>query len=166
MKPPAILLIVLLAPLGLLAVPGSDLLPPPKRAETLNLARTLLTIKAFDSSEEALASLNPFNPVQPAGPNIESKNGVVQSVAPVLVSDRELLEKLAEEVIATGMMQQGDRTFLLIGKKRFKVGERLAVNSGGIVYEVEISFVDRTSFTLRLNKEEITRPIRAKVKKP
>lgn len=166
MKPPAILLIVLLAPLGLLAVPGSDILPPAKRDETLNLARTLLTIKALDSSEEALASLNPFNPVQPAGPNIESENSAVQSVAPVLVSDRELLEKLAEEVIATGMMQQGDRTFLLIGKKRFKVGERLAVNSGGIAYDVEISFVDRTSFTLRLNKEEITRPIRAKVKKP
>jgi hypothetical protein len=87
-------------------------------------------------------------------------------VAPVLVSDRELLEKIAEEVIATGMMQQGDRTFLLIGKKRFKVGEHLAVNSGGIAYDVEISFIDRTSFTLRLNKEEITRPIRAKVKKP
>jgi hypothetical protein len=166
MKPPAILLIVLMAPLGLVAVPGSDLLPPSKRAETLNLARTLLTIKALDSSEEALASLNPFNPVQLAGPNIEPENGAVQSVAPVLVSDRELLEKIAEEVIATGMMQQGDRTFLLIGKKRFKVGEHLAVNSGGIAYDVEISFIDRTSFTLRLNKEEITRPIRAKVKKP
>jgi len=166
MKPTATLLFMILAPLWLLADPVSDLLPPQKRAETLILARNLLTIKSIDSSEEALAAMNPFDPVQPSAPGAEVEKGPVQSAAPALLSDRELLKKIAEEVVASGMMQLGDRTFLLIGKKRLKVGDRLAVSSDGIAYDLDISAIDRTSFTLRLKNEEITRPIKSPVKKP
>ena len=166
MKLPAILFIVIIAPLGLLADPVSDILPPQKRGETLSLARKLLTAKSFDSSEEALASMNPFNPVQPSEPNVEAEKGPVESVSTVVVSDRDLLKKIAGEVLPSGMMQLGERTFLLIGKKRFKVGDRMAVNSDGIAYELELSAIDRTSFTLRLKNEEITRPIKAPVQKP
>ena len=166
MKPPAILFILIMAPLGLLADPVSDILPPQKRGETLNLARKLLTAKTFDSSEEALASMNPFNPVQPAAPNVEPEKSPAQSVEPVVVSERDLLKKIAEEVVPSGMMQLGDRIFLLIGKKKLKVGDRLAVNSEGNDYDLEVSAIDRTSFTLRLKNEEITRPIKAPVKKP
>jgi hypothetical protein len=166
MKPSAILVMVILVPIGLLANPVSDLLPPQKRAETLILARDLLTSKAFDSSVETLAAMNPFDPIQPSAPNAEPEKGASQSVAPVLVSDRELLKRMAEGVVASGMMQLGDRTFLLVGKKKLKVGDRLAVNSDGNAYELEISAIDRTSFTLRLKDEEITRPIKSPVKKP
>jgi hypothetical protein len=167
MKPFVLILIVSMAPLGLVAAePVSDLLTPKKRAETLILARSLLTIKALDSSEEALAAMNPFNPFQPSAPNAEAERGPDQSAVPVVMSDRDLLKKLADEVNPSGMMQMGENIFLLVGKKRLKVGDRLAVNSGGVAYDVEISFINRTSFTLRIKNEELTRPIKALVKKP
>ena len=163
MKPSAIIVLLIMAPLGLLADPASDLLPPQKRAETLFLARNLLSTKVQDSSEEALVSMNPFNPVQPSAPNVETEKSPAQSV---LVNDRDLLKKIAEGIVPSGMMQLGEQTFLLIGKKRFKVADRMAVTSDGIAYELELSAIERTSFTLRLNNEEITRPIKSPVKKP
>lgn len=167
MKPLVIILTAAMVPLGLLgAEPISDLLTPQKRAGTLVLARSLLAIKAHDSSGEALASMDPFNPVQPSEPNDEIEKGPNTSGTSVVMSDRDLLKKLAEEIRPTGMMQLGESIFLLIGKKRLKVGDRIAVNSGGVAYDVEISFIDRTSFTLRIKSEELTRPIKAPVKKP
>ena len=166
MKPFATIFLAIMAQLGLLAEPVSDLLPPQKRADTLNLARNLLTSKVLDSSEDTLASMNPFDPIQPSAPSAEPEKGPVQSVATVVVSERDLLKKISEEIMPSGMMLLGDRTFLLVGKKRLKVGDRIAVSSDGIAYELEISAIDRTSFTLRLKNEEITRPIKAPVKKP
>ena len=166
MKPLALLLIMIVAPRGLLAGVASDLLPPQKRAETLTLARALLTSKPIDSSEEALAAMNPFNPLPPVIKSGETEKGVTQKVETVEISDRDLLKKMAEDITPSGMMQLGDRTFLLLGKKKLKVGDHMSVNADGRAYELEIGAIDRTSFTLRFKNEEITRPIKAPVKKP
>ena len=166
MKSLALHFIMLVAPLGLFAEPKSDLLPPQKRAETLNLARTLLKITPKVVSEDAFAGMNPFDPLPPVIFGNETDAKATHAVPQVAVSDRDLLKKLAEEVTASGMMQLGDRTFLLVGKKKLKVGDRISVNSGGVAYELEVSAIDRTSFALRLKNEEITRPIKAPVKKP
>jgi hypothetical protein len=166
MKPPEILFMVILGQLGLLADPVSDLLPPQKRAETLALARTLLTIKPIDSTEEELAAMNPFNPIPPVVPGGAGETSVPQMAVTVVLSDRDLLKKMADSITPSGMMQLGDRAILLVGKKKLKVGDRLSVNTDGTAYELEVSAIDRTSFTLRLKNEEITRPIKAPAKKP
>jgi hypothetical protein len=163
MKSLVLLLIVIVAPLGLLAEVVSDILPAQKRAETLVLARTLLTLKPTESSEEDLAAKNPFNPIQLLSQGVEVGQNTIQ--APALVSDRELLKTLADSVMPSGMMQLGDKTILLVGRKKLKVGDRISVNSEGTPYELEVSAIDRTSFSLRLKNEEITRPIKAPAKK-
>ena len=165
MKSLSTLLIVILAPLRLWAEPVSDLLPPQIRAETLTLARTLLATKPMDLTEESLAAMNPFNPLVPVAPGVEAEKGPVQVVETVMVTDRDLLSKLAEDVMPSGMMQLGDRKVLLVGKKKLKVGDRILVNSDSTVYELEVSAIERTTFSLRLKNEEITRLIKAPNKK-
>ena len=166
MKSRTLNFILIVVPLGLFAEPLSDILPPQKRAETLNLARTLLTIKSFDSSEEALAAMNPFNPLPPAVSEGAVEKASSQVVETVALTDRDLLKRLAEFVAPSGMMQLGDRIILLVGTKKLKVGDRIPVTSDGISYELEVSAIDRTHYTLRLKNEEITRPIKAPLKKP
>jgi len=165
MKSRTLNLILIVVPLGLFAEPVSDILPPQKRAETLNLARTLLTIKSFDSSEEALAAMNPFNPLPPALPEGAVEKATSQVLETVALTDLDLLKKLVEDLAPSGMMQLGDRIILLVGKKKLKVGDRIPVTFDGTSYELEVSAIDRTSYTLRLKNEEITRPIKAPVKK-
>ena len=166
MKPPAILLMVILGPLGLLADTVSDLLPPQKRAETVALARTLLTIKPTDLTEEELAARNPFNPNPPVVSAGRVEASTPQLAVAVALSDRELLKNMADSINPSGVIQLGGRAILLVGKKKLTVGDRLSVNTDGIAYELEVSAIDLTSFTLRFKSEEMTRLIKSPVKKP
>lgn len=166
MSPRTFLFLSVAIPVGLLAEPVSDLLPPQKRAETLALARSLLATKSADLSEEALASMNPFNPLPPVIQGGGAEQPSAQVVVPVAVSDRFLLERMAEGLTPSGMMQLGDRTILLLGNKKLKVGDPIFVESDGATHELKVSAITRTSFTVRLRNEEITRPIKALVKKP
>jgi hypothetical protein len=165
MKLRARLFILALGPLGLWAQPASDLQPPQKRAQTLDLARGLLAGKPVDSADQALAAMNPFDPPAPVVTGAEVDQ-TPQVIAPIAPSNHDLFKKMAEGVNASGMMQLGDRTFLLVGKKKYKVGDCILVNFEGTNYELEVTAIDRTSFTLRLKNEEITRPIKAPVPKP
>ena len=164
MKPIAYICLLLLMPCGLAAETSSDILPPSKRALTLELARTLLTFKTFESSDEALAAMNPFNPVQPVTETVEMVNSPIV-VVPAL-SERDLLKSMADGITPSGMMQMAGRQVLLFGQKKLKVGDHIPVTYQGTAYELEVIAIDRTSFTLRLKNEEITRPIKAQVKKP
>ncbi len=110
--------------------------------------------------------MNPFNPIPPVVPGGAGETSVPQMAVTVALSDRELLKNMADSITPSGMMQLGDRAILLVGKKKLKVGDRLSVNTDGTAYELEVSAIDRTSFTLRLKNEEITRPIKSPVKKP
>ena len=164
MKALAYLFILAMLPHGLWAEAAPDIPPPKKRAAAVDLARTLLATKPIDSAEEELAGMNPFNPVQPVTESVDSVNTTV-AISPTL-SGRDLLENISETVTPSGMMQLGDRQILVFGQKKFKVGDHIPVVYQGSTYELEVSAIDRTSFTLRLKNEEITRPIKAPVKKP
>jgi hypothetical protein len=158
-------IILALCPLGLWAEPVSDLQSPQKRAQTLELARSLLASKSVDSSDQSLAAMNPFDPPAPAVTGAEVEQAP-QVIAPIAPSNHDLFKKMAEGVNASGMMQLGGRIFLLVGMKKYKVGDCILVNSEGANYELEVTAIDRTSFTLRFKNEEITRPIKAPVPKP
>ena len=48
---------------------------------------------------------------------------------------------------------------VIIANKPFEIGTRFTVTYGGQDYELELTAIDRTTFTLRYRNEETTRPI-------
>ena len=87
----------------------------------------------------------PGTPTAPAGPR----------------SDRELLQAIAATLKPGGAMTlPGGVQSLSFGQKRVKAGSVLTITFEGNQYTVEIVSIDRTNFTLRLNREEFTRSIK------
>lgn len=162
MKTLAHLFILLTAPIGLFAEPTANIPAPQKRTPVVDLARSLLANNPIESSEEELAASNPFDPLQPVTEPAEAGKAPVG----VAVNNADLLKALAEGLSPSGTMQLGDRQVLLFGQKKVNVGDHIPVSYQGGSYELELRAIDRASFTLRLKNEEITRPIKAPVKKP
>jgi hypothetical protein len=136
----------------------SDIPLPQKRNETLDLARTLLTTKPIEDSPEFLTSANPFNPVRKT--DDVSEEGRTKAKAPVPAVDASLLKNIISEVNPSGMMQLGGDPILLFGQKKLKIGDKLPIVFQGVTYELQVTSIERTSFGMRLNGEEITRPIK------
>jgi hypothetical protein len=130
------------------AAAKSDLATREKRQESIDQAMTLV------------------QPVAPAPLPADLKNPFVLShdtkdSAPTnqLSSDREVLLAAAAHIVPTGVVQLGDSPIMLLGEKKLKVGDYLTITFAGNDYVVEIAAISHSSFTLRLNKEEITQPI-------
>jgi hypothetical protein len=75
-------------------------------------------------------------------------------------TDHDILAGIASGLKPTGNFVVGGEETLFFGQKRVKPGTTLTINFEGAEYIVEITAIDRTSFTLRLNREEYTRPIK------
>jgi len=75
-------------------------------------------------------------------------------------SDRDRLAAIAATLKPNGYFVMGGEPVLLFGQKRVKAGSPMTITFEGSEYTIEIVAVDRTSFTLRLNREEYTRPIK------
>jgi len=56
-------------------------------------------------------------------------------------------------------MRLGNDSLLIFGSKRLRVGDTLSVTYDGTEYKVQIAAIDAITFTLRLNRAEITRRI-------
>jgi hypothetical protein len=114
------------------------------------------------SIDQALALVQP---VAPASLPTELKNPFVLSrdtksgATKQLAGDRQVLEAVAPHVVPSGVVQVGDTPMLLLSEKKLKVGDYLTITFEGTEYMVELSAISHSSFTLRLNKEEITQPI-------
>lgn len=149
-------------PVCLVGQPSSDIVSSQKRMDTLNLARKLLTPKAIDVRAEEIARSDPFNRMQPTPSAVQGEPAPIKEAA---MNDREVLMNIANDISPSGTMQLGDTPILLFGQKKLKVGDSLPIVFQGVTYDVYIGGIERTSFTLRLNKEEIIRPIKP-VNKP
>ncbi len=150
--------VVLIMPASLL---GQDVATPQKRTDTIDLARRLLTSEPIHVDAAAVLSKNPFNPQAP----VVSEALPSQSVTAVVMADRDLLVALAGSITPSGSMRLGDTPILLFGQKKFKVGDTLSIVFQGVTRELVITSIEPTSFTLRLNNEEITRPIKPSANK-
>jgi hypothetical protein len=82
------------------------------------------------------------------------------TAAPRATGDREVLAEIARRVTPSGTFSIGGVRYLQFSKKRLKVGDNLTVTHEGQDYVLELTAIDATNFTLRLNREEITRPIK------
>ncbi len=144
-------------PFGLPAQTASEISTPQKRMEVVDTARALLTTKPAEISSEEIAQKDPFNGARPV---VDRGVGKTEATSSVL-DDRDMLAALASHINPSGTVKLGDTYILLFGQKKLKVGDSIPIVFQGATYELQLSGIERTSYTLRLNKEEITRPIKS-----
>lgn len=146
----------------------SDLLPPGRRATSVELANRIAA-SAVPSKLPAKV-VNPFNPPSWDAPDPEEARMAADAAeaarraglaANRATSPRELLAAIAGEIRPTGMAVVGGESILLVGSRKLRVGDPVTATFGGKPFTVHITAIDRTSFTLRLNGEEYTRPIKS-----
>jgi len=138
--------------------PESDLAPADARKKSVDLAVKLAKVDA----PELLADTNLPKPFNPPGFGVESRP-VVEAApgAPAKAfGDRELLTALVQKIQPGGTFGLGSNQLLNFGKKNLRPGDHITVSFEGQDYNLELVSFDRTNFTLRLNHEEITRPIK------
>jgi hypothetical protein len=155
----------LLATLGFFAAGSlataeeSPVLSPTARKEAVAKADALLSQKPLGLPANAN---DPFH----SDAFAEASGHVVHATAdPGLVktgprTDHDILAGIASGLKPTGNFVIGGQPTLFFGQKRVKPGTTLTINFEGAEYIVEITAIDHTSFTLRLNREEYTRPIK------
>ncbi len=162
--------------LGLLfAVPvlaqKSDLATPQERRATIELAAKLLKPRELAPLPPEIVV--PFSPAgfdQPDPEEIKAQMAAAAAAAqagagPVRAAgDRGVLESLADKLAPSGTAVIGGEPILLFGQKKLKVGDRLTITFEGADYDLDIVAIGSTTFTLRLNREEITRPIKPSIK--
>jgi hypothetical protein len=92
----------------------------------------------------AAALANKGNPAIPAPP-----------------SDRQLLSEIVSKIRPSGTVDVGGKLLLWIGKSFVKTGAHFTVTYKGADYDLELTQIDTTNFTLRYKSDEITRPIQS-----
>ena len=145
------------------AVP-SDLVPPAKRATAVELASKLA--RQYDPVALPADYPRPFSPpgFDQRDPEEEKAKAAAAQVATEPAKpagDRQILEAIAPRVTpdGTAILPRTGEPVLFFRQKKLKVGDHLTITFDGHDYEVEITAIDRTTFTMRLNGAEITRPI-------
>ncbi len=143
--------------------PLADMPPAPQRLDTVKFAKNLLATQSETVPPADQASLkDPFNPVEAPPPPSSSSSTEGGVSAPS--GENLQLAQIAPNINPTGAVRIGAESLLLFGQKRFKVGDHLPIVFEGRSYELEIVDIQSTSFTLRLNGVEITRPIKSVTK--
>jgi len=158
-----LLLGIAVAP-GLSARPASDLQPADKRRPVVEAAERL----AKNAGPAPLAGelVNPFNPPAFGQPDPEELRAIAaaqaaaQPAAARPPGDRDFLAAIAARITPSGTLTLGGESWLVFGKKRLRAGDHLTVTYQERDYDLELTAIDRTTFTLRLNREEITRPLK------
>ena len=145
--------------------PESDLAPVEARRAVVDTAVRLAKVEAPAALGESLPL--PFNPaaynqVAPVENHAttETTAAPASPEAPKAMSDRDILAAIAPRILPSGTFNLGGQQLLIFNKKRLKIGDRLTVTFEGRNYDLLLKDIDRTNFTLRLNQEEITRPIK------
>ncbi len=131
---------------------------PAKRQEALDKAKDLLGDKPMVSTTK-----NPFTPEGfGEGQPEATKNGPsnVPTVQTGPRSGRDLLQAIGASLKPSGFFVLGGEPTLVFGQKRVKSGGLLTITFEGSEYTLEIVSINQPNFTLRLNREEFTRPIK------
>lgn len=143
----------LFLPLGAQTVLKSD-----ARQKALSTAEAVLLIKPPSVPGDAIDPFNSAGFSESMGLSRAPAAGETVKAAPR--TDRDILAAISAQLKPTGNFVIGGQQTLIFGQKRVKAGMPMTINFEGTEYTIEITTIDRTSFTLRLNQEEITRPIK------
>jgi hypothetical protein len=74
-------------------------------------------------------------------------------------SNRDVLQAIGTS-LKPRYLELGGQRILFFGQKRVKAGDMLTINFEGTDYALEIVSIEKPNFTLRLNRDEFTRPIK------
>lgn len=155
------LMMAVVITMAAMAVSGvaNTVVAPAKRLESLAQAKQLLGEKAMSASLK-----NPFNPEGFGEGQPDSGSSTGGSTGPAVQtgprSGRDLLQAIGASLKPSGSVVLGGEPVLLFGQKRVKAGGLLTITFEGSEYTLEIVKIERPNFTLRLNREEFTRPIK------
>jgi len=144
------------APLGMAF--GQAVSNPTNRQATLDLATRLLTTEEKGTASLPADLQDPFNPAGFGAP--AATPGKPGEAAHAVASDRQILQEIAKSITPSGMMLFDGQPLLLFREKKLKVGDSLTITFEGNDYVVIIAGINQSSFKIRLNREEITRPIK------
>lgn len=164
--------VLALAPVGALGQgkSASDLSPPARRAATVELAARLAANPEIPRLPGK--TVNPFSPSSWDAPDPEEQRVALEAaenarragLAAQSRTPRNPLIPLANAIQPSGVVQVGGQPTLLIRGRRVRVGDSLTATFEGRPYTVTITAITRDTFTLRVNGEEITRPIKSGTK--
>jgi len=145
----------------------SEIAPPDKRKASVEKAAALAKQKVVPPMPAAL--ILPFAPPgfdltdaeEAAAAAAAAKLANAQNPsAPPPPSDHQLLEEIVAKVKPSGTVYLGDQPLLMFGKRYVKTGTHFTVTYKGNDYDLELTQIDGTNFTLRYKSDEITRPIK------
>lgn len=170
---PLVLVLLTLCSARLCSAPVSDLVSADKRRADVDRS---MRLSAPVEPEALPAELpQPFAPpgfeqpdpeevrakaVAKASATASSAASNAANAAPKPATDRDMLAHIAARIQPSGTFRVGTTTFLTFGQKRVRPGDILTVSYDGGDYDLELVSVDQSTFTLRLNKEEYTRPLK------
>lgn len=148
----------------------SDLTPPARRATTVELATRLAATPEIPRLPAK--SVNPFSPAGWDAPDPDeqrlaseaAENARRAGLAAQSRPQRNALASVANAIQPSGVVLLGGQPTLLIRGRRVRVGDALSATFEGRAYTVTITAITRDSFTLRMNGEELTRPIKSGTK--
>lgn len=141
-----------------------DVAAPASREQTVELARRLANREQPQAYPAEL--VQPFNPAAFGQPSAEEQQAIAAARAAATsgparpANDSDLLQLISARVNPSGTLILGGEPILTFGKKRLRVGDHLTVTYDGRDYDLELIGISRTAFSLRLNANEITRPIK------
>jgi hypothetical protein len=146
----------------------SEIESPDKRHISVERAMHLAKIRKADPLPDSL--FNSFAPpgfdltdAEEAAAAAEAARLAAGNAGPVVVApptDRELLDIIASKISPSGTVSMGGHPMLMFGKRFVKTGAHFTVTYKGIDYDLELTEIDGTNFTLRYNRAEITRPVK------
>jgi Ni/Co efflux regulator RcnB len=129
-------------------------LPHSRRVDALAKADELLAIHPADS-EALVATLG--DPFYPGAKRPKDKKSGAGAEQPVELPTEQLLARAAESIRPQGTMLIGSEPYLLLDGRRYKSGDSISVNIDGLGVQVTVSSIQRNSYTLRLNDQELRR---------
>ncbi len=151
---------------GMALAAEKTVLTPVTRQAALERGKTLVAVR-----EVTPVTADPFNPA--AFAETVAGIGRVSGVIPPVTggetgkptptgprTNRDLLQAIAQGLKPSGYIVLGGTPSISFGQKRVKAGGVLTITFEGNQYTLEVTNIDRTNFTLRLNREEFTRTIK------
>lgn len=131
---------------------------PAKRQTVVDAAKQLVATRAATAAGQIK---DPFHPeIVPEESSPDAGEAQPIPSQPGTRSERDLLASIAAAIKPSGFVVLSGEPTLIFGQKRVKPGGTLTITFEGVEYTLQITAITRTSFTLRLNREEYTRPIK------
>jgi hypothetical protein len=147
---------------GAASVLAADMIDAPQKRQAI--VSTAKALAGRDKGKAIVAMpVHPFLTTKRKEGDAEKPESVqapVQSANPAVPlppTPREILEQIAAKLTPSGTMVIGDEPRLVINKSMLTVGSHLTVSLMQQEYDVEISAITLTTFTLKMGAVEVTR---------